>query len=259
MTIIEILILVGSGFAVGFINTIAGGATVISLAALMVLGLPFTVANATHRVAALFQTAASTGSFLKQKALHPRTGLKLGIPVVLGSLPGAWIAVVIDDSSFEIIAGVALLLMLITMLLKPGIWMTGKLITPKMNPQWWHYLLLFGIGFYGGLIYIGIGYVLLAGLVLGAGFDLLRANALKAFIVMLYIPATLVLFILADLIHWQYALVISVGQAAGAVAATKASFKGGNGFIRWFMVVFILITLAELFHFTDLRGWVTGV
>ncbi len=259
MTITEILILVCSGFAVGFINTIAGGATVISLASLMVLGLPFTVANATHRVAALFQTAASTGSFLKQKVLHTPTGLKLGIPVTLGSIPGAWLAVVIDDSSFEIIAGVALMLMLFTMLLKPGMWMSGKLMTPKIDPKWWHYLLFLGVGFYGGLIYIGIGYVLLAGLVLGTGFDLLRANALKAFIVMLYIPATLILFILAGLIHWQFALVLSVGQAAGAVVATKVSFKGGNGFIRWFMVVFILITLGELFNFTDLRGWISGL
>lgn len=259
MTITEVLVLLGSGFAVGFINTIAGGATVISLASLMVLGLPFTVANATHRVAALFQTVASTGSFIRLKALHPRTGVKLGIPVLLGSVPGAWLAVVIDDTSFERVAAVALLFMLFAMVVKPGVWLSGKLTTPKMEPKWWQYFLFFGIGFYGGMIYIGIGYVLLAGLVLGTGFDLLRANALKAFIVMLYVPATLILFIMADLIHWQYALMLSVGQAAGALLAIRVSFKGGNEFIRWFMVVFILITLGELFQLTNIREWIAGV
>jgi len=254
----EALILLISGFAVGFINTVAGGATVISLAVLMVLGLPFTVANATHRVAALFQTAASAGSFMRQRVLHPYTGLRLGIPVVVGAVPGAWLAVVIPDTAFEMIAGGALILILVAMLVKPDLWLRGRITNPVMDPRPWHYVLFFAIGLYGGLIYIGIGYVLLAGLVLGTGFDLLRANGLKVFLVMLFVPATLILFILADLIHWPFALMLSAGQAAGAITATRVTLRLGNGFIRWFMIVFILITLAELFQVTHLRLWIAG-
>jgi uncharacterized membrane protein YfcA len=144
--------------------------------------------------------------------------------------------------------------MLLALVLKPGIWIEGKLTTPVVHPRPWHYALFFLIGIYGGLIYIGIGYFLLAGLVLGTRLDLVRANALKVFIVLLYVPFTLILFVMSDLIYWPYALVISVGQAAGAWIAARAAIRVGNGLIRWFMIVFILLTLAELFHITDLKG-----
>ncbi|MFO7721736.1 MAG: sulfite exporter TauE/SafE family protein [Bacteroidales bacterium] len=254
MSWIEVIILLTAGFAVGFINTMAGGATVISLAAMIVLGLPISVANATHRVAAMFQTLASSGAFFRQKVLDLRTGLKLGIPVTLGSIIGAWVAVDIDEKTFELIAGFAMLTMLVAMIFKPALWLQGKAKEPTLNPSPWQYLLFFALGLYGGFIYIGIGYFLLAALVLGTGFDLLRANALKVFIVLLYVPFTLVLFVINDLIHWPYALVLSAGQATGAYIAARVSVKMGTGFIRWFMIIFILVTLAELFGIINLKA-----
>jgi uncharacterized protein len=254
MNWIEITSLIIAGFAVGFINTLAGGATVISLAVMLVLGLPLPLANATHRVAAFFQTLTSSGSFFRQKVLDLRTGLKLGIPVTIGSLIGAWIAVDIDEKTFEMLAGGAMVIMLITMLSKPNLWLQGKVTQPIIRLSAWQVLLFFLIGVYGGLIYIGIGYFLLAALVLGTGFDLLRANAFKVFIVMLYIPFTLILFIANDLIYWPYAIVLSIGQGAGAWIAARMSIRIGTGFIRWFMIVFILITIAELFNLIDLQS-----
>lgn len=253
MSWVEVTVLVTAGFAVGFINTIAGGATVISFAAMMVLGLPITVANATHRVAAAFQTLASSGAFLRQKILDLKTGLRYGIPTTAGSIAGAWASVDIREDTFRIIAGVAMLLMLIAMVVKPGIWMMGKKSEPVVKPKHWHYLVFFLVGFYGGFIYIGIGYFLLAALVLTTSLDLLRSNALKVFIVMLYVPFTLVPFIIAGLINWPFALVLSVGQAAGAWVAARASISLGNGFIRWFMMAFIIILVADLFGLISLR------
>ncbi len=254
MNWIEISALIAAGFAVGFINTVAGGATVISLTVLIMLGLPVSMANATHRVAALFQTLASSGTFFRQKILDLRTGLKLGIPTTIGSILGAWMAVDLSDSTFKLCAGIALLIMLFVMLVKPRLWLEGRSREPVLKPTAWQYLIFFFIGLYGGYIYIGIGYFLLAGLVLGAGFDLIRANALKVFIVLLYVPFTLILFITNDMIYWPYALILSAGQTAGALVAARLSIKMGTGIIRWFMIVFILITVAELFNLIDLQS-----
>lgn len=251
----EIIILLSAGFAVGFINTFAGGATVISLAVLMVMGLPIAVANATHRVAAMFQTAASSGAFFRQKMLDLRTGLKLGVPATIGSVIGAFLAVDITEKTFELFAIFAMVMMLAAMLVKPSLWLEGRKKEPALEPKRWHYALFFLIGLYGGFIYIGIGYVLLAGLVLGTGFDLIRSNALKVFIVMLYVPFTLLPFILNDMIHWHYALVLSAGQAAGAFIAARFTLKTNTGFIRWFMIAFIVIALAELLNIINLQSW----
>jgi uncharacterized protein len=254
MTVMEITLLLVAGFAVGFINTIAGGATVISFAAMMVLGLPITIANATHRVAAAFQTLASSGVFFRQKILDYKTGLRMGIPVTLGSIIGAWASVDINEHVFKIIAGVAMLLMMAAMVLKPNVWLEGKKTNTRVMTGFWHYLIFFAVGLYGGFIYIGIGYFLLAAIVLTTGLDILRSNALKVFIVMLYVPFTIIPFIIHGMIHWRYAIVLSIGQAAGAWIAARASIKMGSNFIRWFMIVFILIIVADLFNLISLQS-----
>ncbi|MBT3919531.1 MAG: sulfite exporter TauE/SafE family protein, partial [Flavobacteriaceae bacterium] len=46
-----------------FINTVAGGGTLLSLPVLIFLGLPPSVANGTNRVAIVIQTAFATAGF----------------------------------------------------------------------------------------------------------------------------------------------------------------------------------------------------
>ncbi|HOH22693.1 MAG TPA: TSUP family transporter, partial [Bacteroidales bacterium] len=59
LTWVTVLILIISGVIVGFINTLAGGGTVISISVFMFLGLPPLVANGTNRVPIVFQNLAS--------------------------------------------------------------------------------------------------------------------------------------------------------------------------------------------------------
>ncbi len=252
MTIFEITIIILAGFCTGFINTLAGGGTVISLAALMATGMPLTLANGTHRIAAVFQTLTSSASFRQQKVLPIRKAVTLGIPVALGSILGARIAVDFDEALFrEVVAGVMAIL-LVLLLLRPKEWLKGRahLVKSKTTPI--QYIVFFIIGVYGGFIHIGIGYFLLAGIVLGAGFDLLKGNAVKVFIVMLYLPFALGIFILHDMVDYRYGIILAIGQVVGAFIASRLASKMGTGFIRWFMVVFVAITILQLLSIIDL-------
>lgn len=53
---IEYLLLIPIGFIAGFLNTIAGGGTLLTLPTLLFLGLPAPIANGTNRIAILIQT-----------------------------------------------------------------------------------------------------------------------------------------------------------------------------------------------------------
>ncbi|MCK5079491.1 MAG: sulfite exporter TauE/SafE family protein, partial [Bacteroidales bacterium] len=110
---IEIVALIVAGLMVGFINTLAGGGSIISLSVLMVLGLPANVANGTNRIAIAVQTLTASGSFRQQKVLDTRKGIILGIPAVLGSIVGALIAVDINEDFFEKAIAVVMLFMLV--------------------------------------------------------------------------------------------------------------------------------------------------
>ncbi len=59
-------LIVAAGFAAGFINTLAGSGSLVTLPLLIFAGLPSTVANGTNRVAILLQNVVGTRQFQKQ-------------------------------------------------------------------------------------------------------------------------------------------------------------------------------------------------
>ncbi|HJS28417.1 MAG TPA: TSUP family transporter, partial [Anaerolineales bacterium] len=61
-----------AGFLAGFINTVAGSGSLITLPLLIFLGLPASVANGTNRVGVLFQNVVAMGSFRKSGVLDLR-------------------------------------------------------------------------------------------------------------------------------------------------------------------------------------------
>lgn len=253
MTWIEITALIVSGILVGFINTLAGGGSIVSLSILMFLGLPANIANGTNRIAILGQTLTGAASFKQQKVLDFRKGIILGIPAIIGSLVGAWIAVDINEKVFEIAVAVIMIFMLFFILYKPDKLLYGRKELIEKKTGFTQILIFFLIGIYGGFIHVGVGYFLLAGIVIGAGYDLVKANAIKVLIVLLYTPFTLIIFILDNQINWKYGLVLTIGTFIGAFVASRLAVSKGVNFVRWVIVIVILLTSAHLFGIFDIK------
>lgn len=254
MSLYEILALIIGGVLVGFINTLAGGGSIISLSILMyVMGLPASVANGTNRIAITLQTLVASGSFKQQKVLDWKKGLKLGIPAVIGSILGAWIAVDIQEDIFEKAMAIIMILMLAFIFYKPQIWLKGReeLIEKKVSP--FLIFIFFLIGIYGGFIHVGIGYLLLISIVLGAGYDLVKANAIKVFIVLMYVPFSLAVFIYNDEVNYLYGFVLAIGNIIGAIVASRFAIKNGANFVRWVIVAVVIFTAANVFGFIDIK------
>jgi len=258
MTFWEILLLLSAGLFVGFFNTLAGGATVVSIGVMMFLGLPASVANGTHRIAASFQTATSVVYYDRKKVLDYPAGIRFGIPMTLGSILGALVAVRLKEPAMEIIIGLAMLMMLVFIFINPTAWLEGDAGRRSRPAVTTDYLLYFVMGLYGGFIYIGIGNFLLAALVLRSGFDLVKANALKTFIVALYVPFSTLIYMWNGLVDYRYALILTAGQVAGAWLGASASLRFGAKFVRWVLALFIVLTCLQLFGILDIRGLFAG-
>lgn len=254
MSWIEITVLIVSGVLVGFINTLAGGGSIISLSILMFLGLPANIANGTNRIAILGQTLTGVASFKQQKVLDFRKGIILAIPAIIGSLVGAWIAVDINEKVFEIAVAVIMIFMLFFILYKPDKLLYGRKELIEKKTGFYQILIFFLIGVYGGFIHVGVGYFLLAGIVIGAGYDLVKANAIKVLIILLYTPFTLIIFILDDQINWKYGLVLTIGTFIGAFVASRLAVSKGVNFVRWVIVIVVLLTSAHLFGIFDIKN-----
>lgn len=250
----EIATLITAGVMVGFINTLAGGGSIISLSVLMMLGLPAPVANGTNRIAIAIQTATATASFKQQKVLPIKKSILLAIPAIIGSLIGAWIAVDINEDILEKAIGVIMLIMLVFILYKPQKYIYGRADIVEKPLNWKTYLIFFLIGIYGGFIHMGVGYFLLMGIVVGAGFDLVKGNAVKVFIVLLYTPFTIFVFLFNDQINWKYGLILAIGNVVGAFVASRLAVSKGVAFVKWVIVIVVLITAADMFGLYDVKA-----
>lgn len=246
---------VAAGFACGFINTLAGSGSLITLPLLIFLGLPANVANGTNRVAILLQNVVAVASFRQQKVLDVRRGLIIAIPAVLGAILGAQIAVNLDEETMRRVIGVLMVIMLIVLIVRPKRWLKGR---PEMlgnGPNWLQMLIFFGIGVYGGFIQAGVGIFLLAGLVLAVGYDLVRANAVKLLIVLCFTAFALVVFLLNDQVVWAVGLILAIGNMGGAWVASRMAVRRGAGFVRWVLIAVVVVSAIALL---DLHGFVAS-
>lgn len=255
MSLTEIIVVIIAGIIVGFINTLSGGGSVISLSLLFLLGLPANIANGTNRISIFFQTLSSVGSFTRQKMFTNMKPVWLGIPATIGSVIGAYVAVDVSQKVIEIAMAVAMVVMVFFLFYKPDRWLkeNPELLAGKL--QWWHMVLFFCLGLYGGFIQVGIGYFLLMALVLGVGYDLVKANAVKNLIVFFYAIFALFVFIIDGKVNYLYGLILSVGSIIGALIASHLAVKKGAGFIRAVIIASVILTILQIsgiVNFTEL-------
>jgi uncharacterized membrane protein YfcA len=225
-------ILVLAGILTGFINTLAGSGSLITLPLLMFIGLPANVANGTNRIGILLQSAVGAASFRQGRVFEYHEGLWLALPATAGSLIGAIAAVNLSSKVMEAIIGGLLLFMFFMVLYKPEKWITEKAGTISGRPKFWQLVIFFFIGLYGGFIQAGVGFILLAGLVLGAGVNLTKANALKVFIVFVYTLVAIVVFIMNRQVNYLAGFVLASGSMVGAYIATKFAIRSGPRIVR---------------------------
>ena len=168
------------------------------------------------------------------------------MPSVVGGVVGAELAVDLDEALLRQTIGVLMIVLLGVMLLKPERWIAAH-ATPREPRVLVEVPLFFAIGVYGGFIQVSVGLFLLAGLVLGAGYNLVGANAMKNLIVLVFTAAALVVFVVNDQVEWTLGLLLGAGQAVGAWVAAHFAVKRGAEFVRWAVIVITMVSAAALF------------
>ena len=242
-----VLALIGTGLAAGFINTNAGGGSMLVLPLLMFLGLPANVANGTNRIAILFQNIIGVSRFRKKGVLNLKTDYRLALPAVIGSLIGAMVAVEINTQALEKVIAGLMVAMFFLVVLKPNVWVKERAEVVTAKPTVLQYIVFFLIGLYGGFIQMGVGFFLLAGLVLGSGYDLVKANAVKVFIVLIYTIFSLGIFIYHQQVDILAGLILAAGNMTGAWLGVHFSVKGGAKYVRYVLIAALVIVILNLF------------
>lgn len=239
------VVLLLAGVLTGYVNTIAGGGSFLTIPLLIAMGLPPTVANATNRLSVFLQCISAVGAFRKLKVFPLKFALLASIPAVLASIWGARIAATMQEGNFTKILALFMVVMTLLSLLNPakGVavtdvrWSAGRVALVG--------LLFALIGLYGGFLQAGVGFLIIAAMVF-TGYDLVTVNAVKSFVIMVFTAVSLVVFITSGKVVWLHGLVLSSGSIIGAQLGAHATVKRGAVFIKRFVMVAVIICAVLL-------------
>lgn len=247
MTAVEWILIFAAGIVAGFVNTVGGGGSLISLPALIFLGLPSAVANGTNRVALMVQSLVAIGYFRQKGFFYPKLSAILGVPAVLGSIVGAKFAISLSDDLFNKILAVVMLVVLVLIVWRPEKYFMKEekesLSTPRLAAA---AIVFFGVGFYGGFIQAGVGFIIIAALALITGMSLIKINSLKVSVTAIYMLSSLLVFVWSGKVDWLLGGVLAVGNAIGAYLGSAFTVNYGDKWIRVFLVVTVVLMAVKL-------------
>ncbi len=243
--ILAVLILFIVGAVAAFINVTAGGGSSLTLPALIFLGLDASVANGTNRVAIIFQNLSAVYSFKREKYYELKNSLILSLLSLPGAIAGAVFAVKISNEAFEKVLGIIMILIIVTMIIPQK---REKIVTADFRVDWKVVLSMLLIGFYGGFLQVGVGFIIMALLHNLLKLDLIRVNMHKVFIVFIFTIPALLIFIFTNNVNWFYGLSLSAGNALGGWWGAKLSVKKGEKFIRAVLIISIFIMAIKLLN-----------
>ncbi len=244
----QIGLLILAGIAAGWLNVIAGGGSLLTVPIMLFMGIPSAVVNGTNRLAILAQNVVAVGTFFQHGFSDIRLSCSLAAAAAAGAVAGAHVGLQLDDIWFNRILAVVMIAVLIIMA-------TGGLHKDQQaggeHPQRLAlgHVLMVGAGFWGGLIHIGVGFILMPILHRVMGLNLVLTNMHKVFVVLMYIPVTLWIFAAHLELLWWTGLGLGMGNALGGWLGARTVIAQGAVWIRWIMFAALSVFIIKLLFF----------
>ncbi|MEI8236388.1 MAG: sulfite exporter TauE/SafE family protein [Methylococcaceae bacterium] len=244
----QFIVLVAALIANTFSALAGGGAGLIQFPVLLFLGLPFSVALATHKVASVALGIGATVRYLKEDMVQKQFAvfmLLVGVPAVI---LGSFIAIELPDTLAKKVLGLLTMSLGIYSMFQSQL---GQLHTPKNQDErgliiggaW-----LFFIGFLNGSIASGTGLFATILLVKWFGFDYKRAVAYTLIVVGLFWNGVggVTLALISE-VKWAWIPMLLIGSFVGGyLGAHLAVLKGNLWIKRGYEIVTILVGLNLL-------------
>lgn len=232
--------LVAAAFTAGFIDAIAGGGGLVTVPALLAVGLPPHLALGTNKGQAVWGSGAAMVRFLRaglvDRAAAPRS-FAVGF---VGSSLGALLVLVVAPDVLRPLVLVLLVAVAVFLTVRPPIRPPDRPRPPRPAVALG---LSLGLGAYDGFFGPGTGTFLIIGGVLFLDYSLTRASAEAKVVNFASNLAAFLLFASRDLVIWHTALPMAAAQFAGAWSGSHVAVRGGDRLVRW-VVLLVVVALS---------------
>lgn len=263
MDAIRLLLVVLAAVIGGAMNAIAGGGTLVTFPALVWLGVPAIVANATSTVALWPGAIGSMYGYRGELAGARAWAIRFAIPSLVGGLVGALLLLRTPGERFDqivpwLVLGATLLFLvqrpLMAVIRKPESDASAQPSErpsdsdPASRPPSLPLLAFqFAIGVYGGYFGAGIGILMLAALGFMGFTNIHRMNGLKNWGGLCMNAAAAILFVFSDLVNWPIAIAMAVGATIGGFGGSRLAQRVPKEVVRGAVGLIGLAASAWLF------------
>ena len=234
---LALLVAAGAGMVGGAMNALAGGGTFATLPALIALGLPATIANATSNVALLPGAAASFWTYRDE--LHPVAGIAVAVLAAITfvcGLAGSALLVLTPTETFDVIVPWLLLFAFMVM------------VFGKSAADWLHARVTIGrgslmatqglLGVYGGYFGGGVGLITTALYGLLANIRPRELFALRTAMLATANLAAALVFMGFGMVWWWFCLPMLAGSILGGwLGARFGRTLSGRAVRAWTLLV----------------------
>lgn len=241
----HILFLVAVGFVSSFIDSQVGGGGVMSLPALLVVGLPNAVALGTNKLGGTSSALVASSNYLHKRAVPLRQAAWLMPLSFVGGAVGVWAVLHSDATWLRPVIVVVMVAMGAYVLLRPRFGTEDRL---RLGP--WPALAMalaaLDIGTYDGLLGPGTGTMLIFAIISFLGYGFRRAAALGRVLNLGSNLSALAYYAWAGKVEWSVGLPMATAMALGGYVGSHTTLRHGDRFLKPLFVVITAALLARL-------------
>ena len=265
MSALDLVLIGAGGFAAGAVNAMAGGGTFFSFPALLAVGLPPVVANASNSVALWPGSLTGAWAYRRELAGYKRYLLPMGVASLLGGVAGGLLLLAAGDARFSALIPWLLAFATLLFAFSPQLsTVLKRLRTPADTPAdtptqgahgagsvyGWGVQLLVSV--YGGFFGAGMGILMMASLAIGGHEDVQHINALKNLMSAVIYSVTVMTFIIAGAVSWPHTLVMLLTASLGGYWGARIARNIQGPWLR--RLVIAVGSALTLYYFYKTQG-----
>jgi uncharacterized protein len=249
-------LLIAVGIAGGVLNVLAGGGSLITVPVMVFLGIPGPVANGTNRIGILAQSITSITTFARRGFSDFRLSLSLSACTIPGAVAGALVGANFEGVWFNRLLALVMLGIMVMMHFDRAASGRGAPARgaaarsgnpePSRKQLLYGHLLMIGVGFWGGFIQIGVGFIMMPILNRVMGLDLVRTNMHKVFIVAPYTLVAILVFASQVPLLWLAGIALAVGSSIGGYLGTHFMVRASERTVRLVLTLVLVAFIIKL-------------
>lgn len=249
---LEILFLLSVGLIAGAINSLAGGGSFIVFPALLLVGVPPVMANATNTFSALPGYLSGAIGFRRNIWAFKKWLPAYAIAALVGGYLGADLLLKVDDAQFSSIVPwlMAMAVFMFAFGGKINAWVaaraggTGRMALAGTLGL---LALLTLICLYGGFFNAGLGIILLAFFALAGMKDIHAMNGVKLLISVIVAAIAVWRFALSGSIAWYEGWLVFAGTMIGGYVSARLAHRIPKEVLRWAVIIYGLVLTVVFF------------